>query len=104
MILGILVKSAVYFYVGLKGLEYVFRLPYRYFAVPISMIVAVFSILISNNFAELSQVRHYLRQISPPHAACYTICDYDHFNLENEKESAIRRRVNHEEKNSNYIK
>ena len=31
MMLGILVKSAVYFYGGLKGLEYVFRVPYRYF-------------------------------------------------------------------------
>ena len=52
MMLGLLVKGAVYFYVALKGLEYVFRLPYRYFAVPISILMAAFSVLISNNYAE----------------------------------------------------
>jgi spore germination protein KB len=58
MMLGILVKIDIYLYVGLKGLEYVFHVPYRHFAVPISpisMIVAVFSILISINFAKFSQ-------------------------------------------------
>lgn len=67
MVLGILVKSAVYFYVGLKGLEYVFRLPYRYFVVPISIIVAVFSVLISNNFPELLKVKAvFANDLNPP--------------------------------------
>ena len=65
--LGILVKSAVYLYGGLKGLEYVFRVPYRYFVFPISMIVAIFSILTSANFAKFLDwqvtLTHYL---NPP--------------------------------------
>ena len=64
MMLGILVKSAVYLYAGLKGLEYVFRMPYRYFTVPISMIIATFSILTAANFAEfldwIVTITHYL--------------------------------------------
>lgn len=64
MMLGIVVKSAVYLYAGLKGLEYVFRIPYRYFTVPISMIVATFSILTAANFAKfldwLVTITHYL--------------------------------------------
>ena len=52
LMLGILVKSAVYFYGGLKGLEYVFQVPYRYFVVPISMIIVFFSIVTSENSAE----------------------------------------------------
>jgi spore germination protein KB len=67
MMLGIVVKSAVYFYGGLKGLEYVFRIPYRYFIVPISMIVTTFSILTTANFAEFLDwkvtLTHYL---NPP--------------------------------------
>ena len=67
MMLGILVKSAVYLYGGLKGLEYVFRVPYRYFVFPISMIVAIFSILTSANFAKFLDwqvtLTHYL---NPP--------------------------------------
>jgi spore germination protein KB len=64
MMLGIVVKSAVYFYGGLKGLEYIFRIPYRYFTVPISMIVAVFSILTADNFGKfldwIVTITHYL--------------------------------------------
>ena len=52
MMLGILVKSAVYFYGGLKGLEDILRIAYRYFTVPISMIVAIFSILTAANFGK----------------------------------------------------
>lgn len=67
MMLGILVKSAVYLYGGLKGLEYVFRVPYRYFVFPISMIIAIFSILTSANFAKFLDwqvtLTHYL---NPP--------------------------------------
>ncbi|GKU84450.1 GerAB/ArcD/ProY family transporter [Niallia sp. NCCP-28] len=50
MMLGSLVKSCVYIYAGIKGLEYVFKLPFRYFSIPISCIVAMFSIFIGRNY------------------------------------------------------
>ena len=40
MTLGVITKVSVYIYCGLKGMEYIFRLPYRYFTVPISMLVS----------------------------------------------------------------
>jgi spore germination protein KB len=52
MMLGILVKVSIYLYSGLKGLEYIFRIPYRYFTFPIAMIVSPFSVMISSNYAE----------------------------------------------------
>ncbi|PLR70639.1 GerAB/ArcD/ProY family transporter [Bacillus sp. UMB0728] len=52
MMLGILIKGSVFLFGALKGLEYVFRLPYRYFALPMSAVVSLFSVLISVNFAD----------------------------------------------------
>ena len=52
MTMGVFIKSAVLIYCSLKGLEYVFRKPYRYFTFPISMIVSVFSILIAVNYGD----------------------------------------------------
>jgi spore germination protein KB len=52
MTLGVIVKCAVFIYCGLKGLEYVFRIPYRYFAIPISVLVSVFSILVAVNYGD----------------------------------------------------
>lgn len=52
MMLGILVKGSVFIFCALKGLEYVFRLPYRYFSVPVSMAVSLFTVLIALNFAD----------------------------------------------------
>ena len=52
MTIGVIIKSTIFIYCGLKGLEYVFRKPYRYFAFPISMMVSVFSILIAVNFGD----------------------------------------------------
>ncbi len=52
MMLGIFVKGSLFLFGGLKGLEYIFNLPFRYFAIPVSMIVAFFSILISIDYAE----------------------------------------------------
>jgi len=52
MTLGVIIKSSIYIYCGLKGLEYVFRIPYRYYSLPISMFVSVFSILIAVNFGD----------------------------------------------------
>ncbi|MFD2972738.1 GerAB/ArcD/ProY family transporter [Peribacillus deserti] len=52
MMLGILIKGAVFLFSATKGLEHIFNLPYRYFAVPLAMIVSLFSILVSVNFAD----------------------------------------------------
>ena len=52
MTLGVITKVSVYVYCGLKGMEYIFRLPYRYFTVPISMLVSCFSILIAVNYGD----------------------------------------------------
>ena len=52
MTLGVITKVSVYVYCGLKGMEYIFRLPYRYFTVPISMLVSCFSILITVNYGD----------------------------------------------------
>ncbi len=65
MLLGILVKSSLFFYAGLKGLEYIFRIPYRIFTFPMGMIVSCYSVWIAENFAEHLEegfvfVTHYL--------------------------------------------
>jgi spore germination protein KB len=52
MMLGIFIKVGLFFYGGLKGLEYVFQRPYRQFSFPIGMLVALFSILIAGSFTE----------------------------------------------------
>lgn len=52
MMLGTLVKSAIYFYSGLQGLEYVFKLPFRMFVVPMASIVSLFSIFIARNYLD----------------------------------------------------
>jgi spore germination protein KB len=52
MTLGVIVKSTIFIYCSLKGLEYVFKVPYRYFTIPISMFVSVFSILIATNYGD----------------------------------------------------
>ena len=45
-------ESTVFIYCSLKGLEYVFWVPYRYFTFPITMLVSVFSILIAANYSD----------------------------------------------------
>jgi spore germination protein KB len=52
LFLSVLVKTCIYLYVGTKGLEYIFQLPYRYFVVPSSMVVSVFSTIMATNYAE----------------------------------------------------
>lgn len=52
MTLGTLVKGCIYMYGGLKGLEYIFKLPFRYFSIPMSCIVAMFSIFIGRNYTD----------------------------------------------------
>lgn len=50
MMLGIIVKVSVFFYGGMKGLENIFQIPYRSFAFPMAMIVALSSIMIGENY------------------------------------------------------
>ncbi len=52
MILGVFIKSALFLYCSLKGLEYIFRLPYRYFVFPISIFAAAFTLLNAANYGE----------------------------------------------------
>ncbi|MGG1400134.1 endospore germination permease [Bacillus salipaludis] len=52
MMLGIFVKGTIFLFGGLKGLEYIFQLPYRYFVLPISTLIALFSVLVSIDFAD----------------------------------------------------
>jgi spore germination protein KB len=50
MMLGIVVKASVFFYGGLKGLEFIFHKPYRSFGFPMAMIIAYFSISVGDNY------------------------------------------------------
>lgn len=52
MMLGSLVKSSINLYAGLKGLEYIFRIPFRYFSIPISCLLSIFSVFITRNFVD----------------------------------------------------
>ncbi len=52
MMLGIFIKVSLFFFGGLKGLEYVCNVPYRYFSIPIGLTLSIFSILIASNYAE----------------------------------------------------
>jgi spore germination protein KB len=52
LMLGIIVKVSLFFFTGLKGLEHVFRVPYRPLVFPMGMLVTIYSITISENFAE----------------------------------------------------
>ncbi|HYK75251.1 MAG TPA: endospore germination permease [Pseudoneobacillus sp.] len=52
MMLGIIVKISVLLYGGLKGLEKIFKIPYRVFAFPMGMIISFFSILIGEDYYE----------------------------------------------------
>ncbi|WP_223701607.1 GerAB/ArcD/ProY family transporter [Sutcliffiella deserti] len=50
--LGVFVKVSIYFYCVLKGLEAVHKVTYRYFAFPVGMLIATFSIIIAYSFNE----------------------------------------------------
>jgi spore germination protein KB len=54
IILGVIVKGTIYLYAALKGLEYVFRIPYRYFTIPVSIIAAVNTRIVGRNQADFS--------------------------------------------------
>lgn len=52
MMLGLFVKVAALFYAGLKGAEYVTSVSYRYFAVPVAILVALTSLLLASDYME----------------------------------------------------
>lgn len=52
LMLGVIVKVALYFFTSLKGVEHLFHISYRPFVLPMGMLVSIFSIVISKNFAE----------------------------------------------------
>ncbi|MCD8503218.1 MAG: spore germination protein [Bacillaceae bacterium] len=52
MMIGIFIKVSVFFYGGLKGLEYIHKRPFRYYALPVSATIALIGVLMSSNFAE----------------------------------------------------
>lgn len=52
MLLGILVRSSIFFYAGLKGLEHLFKRSYRSFIFPIALIVAFSALLPANTYLE----------------------------------------------------
>ncbi len=52
IMLGVFIKGSLFMYAGLKGLEFIFKLPYRYFSLPVSMIISLFSVLVSVDFAD----------------------------------------------------
>ena len=88
MTLGVIIKSAVFIYCSLKGLEYIFRIPYRYFSIPICMLVSVFSILVAVNYGDhleklKSSLIYYFLHL---HAIDHSNDDDHYFNMENKKE------------------
>ena len=88
MTLGVITKVSVYLYCALKGLEYIFRLPYRYFTVPISMLVSFFSILVTANYADHIKAMkspviiyfYFSMQLN------YSVVGHRYFKMENKKE------------------
>ncbi|UHA60678.1 spore germination protein [Metabacillus litoralis] len=49
---GIIVKVSLFFYGGLKGLEYIINKPYRSMTLPMGTLVAFISVVVSHNFIE----------------------------------------------------
>ncbi|WP_312096406.1 endospore germination permease [Niallia sp.] len=47
IMLGIVVKSSILIYSGLKGIEYIFKYPYRYFVIPAVCLISMFSVFIT---------------------------------------------------------
>ncbi|ARK30701.1 GerAB/ArcD/ProY family transporter [Halalkalibacter krulwichiae] len=49
---GVYIKVSVFFYAGLKGIEYVFKIPYQKFIFPVISLIPFFAVLSSNNIVE----------------------------------------------------
>ncbi|NMD69055.1 endospore germination permease [Bacillus sp. DNRA2] len=52
MLLGMIVRSTIFFYAGLKGLEHIFSIPYRSMLLPLAILVALSGLLIGETFIE----------------------------------------------------
>ncbi|WP_216827729.1 GerAB/ArcD/ProY family transporter [Alkalihalobacterium elongatum] len=52
LMFGIMIKAGIFLYGGLKGLEHLFKIPYRAFLFPTSMLLAFFSVIIAENIVE----------------------------------------------------
>ncbi|PKG25311.1 GerAB/ArcD/ProY family transporter [Niallia nealsonii] len=52
IMLGILVKSGIFIYAGMMGLEYIFKISYRYFTIPIICIISMFTIFIARGISD----------------------------------------------------
>ncbi|MCP8970822.1 GerAB/ArcD/ProY family transporter [Ectobacillus ponti] len=52
MMLGIIVKSGIFLFCALQGIEHLTSRPYRQFVFPVSMIVGMSAVLVSYNYAE----------------------------------------------------
>ncbi|MFC5731890.1 GerAB/ArcD/ProY family transporter [Cytobacillus gottheilii] len=52
IMLGVFVKVSIFLFCALKGLEAIYEQPYRYFAFPIGMLAAAFSVLIAFSLNE----------------------------------------------------
>ncbi|WP_088105352.1 GerAB/ArcD/ProY family transporter [Halalkalibacter urbisdiaboli] len=49
LMIGILIKVSVFFYAGVKGLEFLFHIPYRYLMLPITLLIPLFSSFIADH-------------------------------------------------------
>ncbi|MED4056176.1 endospore germination permease [Niallia taxi] len=52
IMLGILVKSSVFIFAGLKGLEYICHIPYRFFIMPVVCIISLFTVFIGRGITD----------------------------------------------------
>ena len=50
--LGIIVKGSIFTFAALKGLEYIFRIPYRYFVGPVICTISMFAVFISKSYID----------------------------------------------------
>ena len=50
--LGVIIKVAIFSFAGLKGLEYILKLPYRMYAVPLTCLLSMYSIFIGIEFSD----------------------------------------------------
>jgi len=63
LLLGVFVKASIYLLAALKGLEYLSRIPYRRFSIPITMLVSMLSVFLAANYAEYKQEIGTINQI-----------------------------------------
>lgn len=52
VMMGIFIKVSIFLFAALKGIEFITKLPYRLFVVPVCLLNAVISVLIATNYEE----------------------------------------------------